>query len=61
MTACKSCLTEQHKRLQEIAHWQERYIEELQDQLESTKEELRKVSRELTSLQSDIRATLETI
>lgn len=61
MTACKSCLTEQHKRLQEIAHGQERYIEELQDQLESTKEELRKVSRELTSLQSDIRATLETI
>lgn len=61
MTACKSCLTEQHKRLQEIAHGQERYIEELQDQLESTKEELRKVSRELESLQSDIRATLETI
>lgn len=61
MTACKSCLTEQHKRLQEIAHGQERYIEELQDQLESTKEELRKVSRDLESLQSDIRATLETI
>lgn len=61
MTACKSCLTEQHKRLQEIAHGQERYIEELQDQLESTKEELRKVSRELASLQSDIQATLETI
>lgn len=61
MTACKSCLMEQHKRLQEIAHGQERYIEELQDQLESTKEELRKVSRELESLQSDIRATLETI
>lgn len=61
MTACKSCLTEQHKRLQEIAYGQERYIEELQDQLESTKEELRKVSRELESLQSDIRATLETI
>ncbi|AMA62242.1 hypothetical protein ASO14_1199 [Kurthia sp. 11kri321] len=61
MTACKSCLTEQHKRLQEIAHGQERYIEELQDQLESTKEELRKVSRDLASLQSDIRATLETI
>lgn len=61
MAACKSCLTEQHKRLQEIAHGQERYIEELQDQLESTKEELRKVSRDLASLQSDIRATLETI
>lgn len=61
MTACKSCLTEQHKRLQEIAHGQERHIEELQDQLESTKEELRKVSRDLESLQSDIRATLETI
>lgn len=61
MTACKSCLTEQHKRLQEIAHGQECYIEELQDQLESTKEELRKVSRDLESLQSDIRATLETI
>lgn len=61
MTACKSCLTEQHKRLQEIAHGQERYIEELQDQLESTKEELCKVSRDLASLQSDIRATLETI
>lgn len=61
MTACKSCLTEQHKRLQEIAHGQERYIEELQDQLESTKEELRKVSRDLASLQSDIQATLETI
>lgn len=61
MTACKSCLTEQHKRLQEISHGQERYIEELQDQLESTKEELRKVSRDLASLQSDIRATLETI
>lgn len=61
MTACKSCLAAQHKRLQEIAHGQERYIEELQDQLESTKEELRKVSRDLESLQSDIRATLETI
>lgn len=61
MTACKSCLTEQHKRLQEIAYGQELYIEELQDQLESTKEELRKVSRDLASLQSDIRATLETI
>lgn len=61
MTACKSCLTEQHKRLQEIAHGQELYIEELQEQLESTKEELRKVSRDLASLQSDIRATLETI
>ncbi|MEN0587135.1 hypothetical protein [Kurthia gibsonii] len=61
MTVCKSCLTEQHKRLQEIAHGQERHIEELQDQLESTKEELRKVSRDLESLQSDIRATLETI
>lgn len=61
MTACKSCLTEQHKRLQEIAHGQERYIEELQDQLESTKEELRKVSREFASLKSDVRATLETI
>lgn len=61
MAGCKSCLTEQHKRLQEIAHGQERYIEELQDQLESTKEELRKVSRDLASLQSDIRATLETI
>lgn len=61
MTACKSCLTEQRKRLQEIAHGQERYIEELQDQLESTKEELRKVSRDLASLQSNIRATLETI
>lgn len=61
MTACKSCLTEQYKRLQEIAYGQEWYIEELQDQLESTKEELRKVSRDLESLQSDIRATLETI
>lgn len=61
MTACKSCLTEQHKRLQEIAHGQERYIEELQDQLELTKEELRKVSKELVSLKSDVRATLETI
>lgn len=61
MTACKSCLTEQHKQLQEIAHGQELYIEELQDQLESTKEELRKVNRDLASLQSDIRATLETI
>lgn len=61
MTACKSCLTAQHKRLQEIAHGQERYIEELQDQLESTKEELRKVSKELASLKSDVRATLEMI
>lgn len=61
MTACKSCLTEQHKRLQEIAYGQERYIEELQEQLEATEEELRKVSRDLASLQSDIRATLETI
>lgn len=61
MTACKSCLTEQHKRLQEIAHGQERYIEELQVQLEVTKEELHKVSKELASLKLDIQETLEMI
>lgn len=58
MAGCKLCLTAQHKRLQEIAHGQERYIEELQDQLEVTKEELHKVSKELASLKLDIRATL---